>query len=192
MKANHWWTKLAAILLAASAYPAGVALADDGVSEDPGVVDEAPLEDGGEVVDVGVVADGETMPEDWIYMTGAPVEGEEAPAGDAVVLELEDGTVVLVEETVDGEVDITAEPLMYTTGVAGESSSLSVNAPDYVDASGISEVQLDPAFDGNSVVETGFDRGDGELSAPEVPAPSEGGSVRLEGGKLVQAAPASN
>lgn len=179
MKPNQWLVKLAALLLAACAYPAGVAFADEGAEP---AVDETP-------VDVGVVEEGEVMPEDWIYMTGAPVEGEVAD-GDVAV---DDGTVVLEDGTVvnfDGGEEVPAEELMYTTGVAGESASVSVSAPDYVDAAGISEVQLDSAYDG-AVVQSEFEGSSESLAAPEVPAPSEGSAARIQGGRLVSAAPAS-
>lgn len=175
MKPNQWLVKLAALLLAACAYPAGVAFADEGAEP---AVDETP-------VDVGVVEDGEAMPEDWIFMTGAPVEGEEAANDGAVVLE--DGTVVTFDGV--GEEPSAEELMFYTTSTP--EASVSVNAPDYVDASGISEVQLDPAYDG-AVVQSEFDRSNDEsLASPELPAPSEGSTARIQGGRLVGQAPAS-
>jgi len=189
MKPIHALAKLAALLMAVCAFPA---FAQEEGTE-PGAVDEMPVEDG-EVVDVGVLEDGEVMPEEWIYMTGVPVDGEEVADGDVAV---DDGTVVLEDGTVvtfdgvEGE-EPTAEELMYYTTSAPE-SSVSVNAPDFVDASGISEVQIDAAFDGNSIVESQFDAPGEALSAPELP-PVESGGARMQDGRLVAntAAPASN
>lgn len=157
--------RILATLLALMTLACASAFADEGEAGDAGAAD------GDEVV----LEDGEPMPEEWLYMTtGEPVEG------DAVVIELEDGSVVMVDGA-EGEMGITAMPLMSTTGAAG---GVSVNAPDFVDAAGIAEVQLDggPAVAG--VVSTDFDAPVAPIASPELPAGSATG-VRMHGGHLV-------